>query len=156
MFNSICMTHKTPWISQNMFYAQDEDDDDSIAGGRAGATYDHGKFHRNEGVPFLTHGQSSRCSLLVHYENEVFDVKHSIALMINCLCVLSINHYFHETYWIWVKHGRHAFSHIRRLLIYWFSLSNFLLKTVCLTHVSCKCGQFESLSCFVSSGIKIE
>ena len=82
-----------------MFYAHDEDDDDdSFAGGRAGATYDHGKFHRNEGVPFLTHGQSSRCSLLVHYENEVFDVKHSIALMINCLCVLSINHNFHETY----------------------------------------------------------
>ena len=81
-----------------MFYAHEEDDDDSIAGGRASATYDHGKFHRNEGVPFLTHGQSSRCSLLVHYENEVFDVKHSVALMINCLCVLSINHYFHETY----------------------------------------------------------
>ena len=52
-----------------------------------------------------------------------FLMLNTVLHMINCLCVLPINHYFHETYWIWVKHGRHAFSHIRRLLIYWFSLS---------------------------------
>ena len=73
--------------------------------------------------PFWPMAKAAGALYLYIYENEVFDVKHSIALVINCLCVLPINHYFHETYWIWLKHRRHAFSHIRRLLIYWFSLS---------------------------------